>query len=362
MADDVDKTNAAETTQQQQIVLIGEADSTNPNIRKYKNLTYDITDPKYQGLSKNALKRILKEEHWNATRDERNKRQKEKHKKKHAERRKLIEEGVIPAPPPKRPKVVNPSNVQVAIDCSFSSYMNEKEVKSLQAQLVRCYSANRHCERPMHLTITSFDDLLKGMFDTKEPTYSNWKDITFTNDTYLDKFDKSKLVYLSADSDNTIEKLDEDKVYIIGGIVDKNRYKNLCQNKAQEQGIETARLPIGEYLQMASRKVLTVNHVYEIMLKWLENEDWNQAFKAVIPGRKLKDSKWLDGAKEGNETQQEEGSVSKDTKDDESIEGNGKQQEGSISEDTKEEDETQQEERSVSKDRKDNEPIEDVEA
>lgn len=126
MADDVDKTNAAETTQQQQIVLIGEADSTNPNIRKYKNLTYDITDPKYQGLSKNALKRILKEEHWNATRDERNKRQKEKHKKKHAERRKLIEEGVIPAPPPKRPKVVNPSNVQVAIDCSFSSYMNEK--------------------------------------------------------------------------------------------------------------------------------------------------------------------------------------------------------------------------------------------
>lgn len=126
MADDVDKTNAGETTPQQQIVLIGEADSTNPNIRKYKNLTYDITDPKYQGLSKNALKRILKEEHWNATRDERNKRQKEKHKKKHAERRKLIEEGVIPAPPPKRPKVVTPSNVQVAIDCSFSSYMNEK--------------------------------------------------------------------------------------------------------------------------------------------------------------------------------------------------------------------------------------------
>ncbi|KAI7879892.1 hypothetical protein K492DRAFT_178380 [Lichtheimia hyalospora FSU 10163] len=340
MADDVDKTNTTETIQQEQTVLIGEADSTNPNIRKYRNLTYDITDPKYQGLSKNALKRILKEEHWNATRDERNKRQKEKHKQKHAERRKLIEDGVIPAPPPKRPKVVTPSNVKVVIDCSFSSYMTEKENKSLQAQLVRCYSANRHCERPMHITITSFDDTLKGMFDTKEPTYSNWKDITFTNETYLDKFDKSKLVYLSADSDNTVEKLDEDKVYIIGGIVDKNRHKNLCQNKAQEQGIATAKLPIGEYLQMASRKVLTVNHVYEIMLKWLESEDWNQAFKAIIPGRKLKDSKWLDESKDENEKQQKEASVSKDTEDD------GKQVE----------------EESVSKDTKDQESKQDVEA
>lgn len=34
-----------------------------------------------------------------------------------------------------------------------------------------------------------------------------------------------RLVYLSADSQNELETLSEDEIYIIGGIVDRNRYK-----------------------------------------------------------------------------------------------------------------------------------------
>lgn len=73
---------------------------------------------------------------------------------------------------------------------------------------------------------------------------------------------------------------------MIGGLVDRNREKNLCQRRAEERGIRTAKLPIGEYLQMSSRKVLATNHVVEIMSKWLETGDWAQAFMAVIPKRK----------------------------------------------------------------------------
>ena len=77
----------------------------------------------------------------------------------------------------------------------------------------------------MQITVTSFDDTLKDIFEKKTPTFTNWKNIEFTKESYLDKFDKSKLVYLSADSDNVVRELEDDKVYIIGGIVDKNRHK-----------------------------------------------------------------------------------------------------------------------------------------
>lgn len=84
--------------------------------------------------------------------------------------------------------------------------------------------------------------------------------MTFSEQPYEQLFDKEKLVYLTADSPNILEHLEEEKVYVIGAIVDKNRYKGLCQKKAEEQGIQTAQLPIGQYMKLASRRILTVNH------------------------------------------------------------------------------------------------------
>ncbi|KAI4733381.1 hypothetical protein E4T50_16067 [Aureobasidium sp. EXF-12298] len=97
---------------------------------------------------------------------------------------------------------------------------------------------------------------------------------------------QAETIYLSADSDHTLTELKPFSTYIIGGLVDKNREKGICASRAAAAGVKTARLPIGDYLAMASRKVLTTNHVHEIMLRWLECGDWGEAFMSVIPKRK----------------------------------------------------------------------------
>ena len=113
--------------------------------------------------------------------------------------------------------------------------------------------------------------------------------------------EQPSVVYLTSDSPYTLERLEPYTSYVIGGLVDRNREKGICYKRAMAHGVKTAKLPIGEYMTMASRFVLTTNQVVEIMSKWLECADWGTAFAAIVPprkGGKLKES--TNGAKAGD--------------------------------------------------------------
>ncbi|GAN05492.1 tRNA m(1)G methyltransferase Trm10 [Mucor ambiguus] len=282
---------------------VATAEATEPkgNIRTYQGKQYDITDPKFQGLSKNAIKKILRDEIWEETKSERTKGKREKFKRKRAERRQLERDGAV-EPLPKRPKAkhMTVGKVGVILDCSFTSYMNDKEISSMRQQIVRCYSANVRAEKEsMQMALTSLDEPLKKQLDAKAPSWENWRNFQVTSEPYLDKFNKEDLIYLSADSENVAHELEEGKTYIIG-------VQNLCNDKAASQGIKTAQLPIGDYIRLASRKVLTVNQVVEIMVKWLDYRDWEKAFMEVIPERKLKESTFINQHGEEEKIEEEE--------------------------------------------------------
>lgn len=101
-----------------------------------------------------------------------------------------------------------------------------------------------------------------------------------------------KIVYLTSESENVIETLDPEKYYIIGGLVDHNSQKGLCHRLAKEKGVSHGRLPIGEYLDMKSRKVLTIDHVFQILAGVAsQGKTWKEAFLDVLPARKCAQGK-----------------------------------------------------------------------
>ncbi|KAF9959297.1 tRNA (guanine(9)-N(1))-methyltransferase [Mortierella alpina] len=375
-----------ESTDSQNATTPMQTSSTNPF---WKPRPPPMLGPNGEPLSRNATKKLLKQQQFLERKPQMRAQEKLKRKQKDRERREAIEAGLI-APPPKRQKYDQvQSGITIGIDMSFDEHMLEKEIKSMVDQIKRCYSHNRTCHKIVHLALTSFTGASRDEFTKRANGYELWRNFTI-HDQGLEKVWPSeeipgkdrmeelkrlqviasakseaakakalaasaaaaaaeaaeatassestapapsgtpesaekphaeavaststvtpslseeeiktleqerlqkeeklatipavnKVVYLSADSPNTITQLDPGTCYILGGIVDKNRFPNLCQKKAEELGLETAQLPIGDYIKMSSRRVLTVNQ------EFIECNDWKEAFLKVIPQRKLEE-------------------------------------------------------------------------
>ncbi len=65
-------------------------------------------------------------------------------------------------------------------------------------------------------------------------------------------------MYLTADSPNELETVDTGKVYVIGGIVDRNRHKCICLKRAEAAGVAHARLPIQKNVTLSTSAVSSV--------------------------------------------------------------------------------------------------------
>ncbi|KAI1130654.1 tRNA-methyltransferase-domain-containing protein [Nemania abortiva] len=230
--------------------------------------------------------------------------------------------------------------VSIIIDCQFEKYMREGELISLSSQVTRCYSDNKGARHPVHIYISSYSGYLKERNETVlENQHLKWKGVQFCDGDFVEAAKQAKeamagerggemidllqqsspeepvslaspvpttskyakaaptpepeaedvdksIVYLTADSPYTLDRLEPNTSYVVGGIIDKNREKGLCYRIARERNVRTAKLPIGEYMVLQHRHVLATNHVVEIMLKWLETGDWGAAFMRVIPTRK----------------------------------------------------------------------------
>lgn len=213
-------------------------------------------------LSKRKQKKILKLAKWEQVKKEKRARERLKAKEKR------IADAAKGIPGPnklrkalKRNKMEDSKNpVRVAIDFDYDELMIDKDISKCAKQLLRVYTVNRKSMMPIRLYYTSLKE--KGRIVEalrRNDGYENW-DIYLKQESYLDIFDRDSIVYLTSDSDNVLTELDPKAVYIIGGLVDHNHHKGLSLERAQQNGLKTARLPLSENISIKTRTVLTIVH------------------------------------------------------------------------------------------------------
>lgn len=240
------------------------------------------------GMSRREFKRKLKAEKRVAEHDDWVAARREKRKLLKKRKRQRVSDAAAKNPQPR----VAPehSGVKVILDCAFDDYMKEGEITSLARQITRCYSENRKTQHPVDMHISSMNKRLLEIFtENQHGQFRNWKPHFSYSDHDFENTDTT--IYLSSDSDTVLETLEPGFTYVIGGVVDKGRHKDLCKNKAEGKDIKTARLPIDEHIKLSGRRVLATNHVFELILKYLELKDWKAAFEATLPERKLNSEK-----------------------------------------------------------------------
>ncbi|KAH9287641.1 hypothetical protein KI387_031758, partial [Taxus chinensis] len=151
------------------------------------------------------------------------------------------------------------SGQNIVLDLELCELMTTGEINSLTQQIMYCYAANKKSSSPAHIWLTGCKGEIGSRLQ-KLPGFDNWL-VEKEERSYIEalKEQKDNMVYLTADSENIVEELESSKIYVIGGLVDRNRFKGITMQKAENQGIQTAKLPIAEHLRMTSSQVLTVN-------------------------------------------------------------------------------------------------------
>lgn len=174
--------------------------------------------------------------------------------------------------------------LRVGFDCQFEHLMSEKEVISVGRQVQCCYHHNQELQKQCWMMLSSFGGGLQHRLE--KANYKHWPGVVANPKRFDEAFKKEDIVYLTAESENTLEEIDQSKLYIIGAIVDRNREKGLCHQLATDAGVQTARLPISEHMEMSTRVVITIDQVFQIVLQLYNGAPMAEALAAAMPSRK----------------------------------------------------------------------------
>ena len=278
------------------------------NQRKVEHMKNHPEHFQNKELSKDYIKNKVKERKYNRRQREKKKiylqvkdmtkEEKEKFYDNHFKEKEMIKE--------KEKQDLNlayNSNFIICFDLDYNTFMDKKEKKSLIIQLSLCYNLNKHNKTKINYYLTKINqeiiDNLKKNHADKWLVHCNEKPF-YLIDELINL--KKEFIYLSPDADEDLEDVTEDKIYIIGGLVDRsiiknrsmiriNHIKNNDKDINNEIKIVAKRLPLQKYINNISNPILNINTVVEILSLYMDMEkdkkDWKKAIESALPKRKM---------------------------------------------------------------------------
>ncbi|XP_037118842.1 tRNA methyltransferase 10 homolog B isoform X5 [Syngnathus acus] len=247
-------------------------------------------------LSKNVLR---KQRHWERKLAARKSKRKEEKLRRKLNRQTAdvehpqLTKRVMKAVTKERLAEARSSGVNVCVDLGMTHRMSDKETSRLAAQLRRLYGSNKRASKPFHLFLTSFRENSRLLAECVRMNagFLNYI-LERTEQSCLDIFPPGRVVYLSPDAQEALERVDHDTVYVLGGLVDESIQKTLSLSRAAELGVRVARLPIDEHMQKIANhknfhsKILAINQVFDILLAVCDTGSWTHALDKCFPAGK----------------------------------------------------------------------------
>ena len=185
----------------------------------------------------------------------------------------------------------------IVFDFDYHLYMQRDEFKSLFLQISMCYGLNKTNKTKINYYLTNYKDSIKEGLERMGAKYWHCHQHSepFFKISELTSLNK-EFVYLSPDSPNELTEVSDDKIYVIGGLVDKPIIKNRsllrCSQIEEEcKGtikITSARLPLGKYIENLRCPALNVNTVAEIISYKRDGDNWDKAIEKALPNRMLR--------------------------------------------------------------------------
>lgn len=179
---------------------------------------------------------------------------------------------------------------KVVIDCSYDKFMTLREADNCAKQLSYTFAMNRIYDQPFDLHFCNFDIDSKSGKKLRNyiPTLLNPDfPMSVHEKSYLDLFDKEKLVYLTPHCRNSLTEYNHDDIYIIGAMVDKSHNEPISLAKAKKEGLRMAKFPLDDHFRLKGGKSLTINQVLDILATMRDTNDWEKSLLKHVPRRKI---------------------------------------------------------------------------